>query len=119
MNIKSILLGASAAALAATGAQAADLPVAPEPVDYVRVCDAFGTGFFYIPGTETCLKIGGGVRAEFRMFDVLDNGGSAWDARTDTSTGLRARGYMNLVSLKGCLYAFLMLSCNRSFWKGF
>ncbi|SOC18019.1 porin, partial [Stappia indica] len=43
MNIKSILLGASAAALAATGAQAADLPVAPEPVDYVRVCDAFGT----------------------------------------------------------------------------
>lgn len=59
MNIKSILLGASAAALAATGAQAADLPVAPEPVDYVRVCDAFGTGFFYLPGTETCLKIGG------------------------------------------------------------
>ena len=98
MNIKSILLGASAAALAATGAQAADLPVAPEPVDYVRVCDAFGTGFFYIPGTETCLKIGGGVRAEFRMFDVLDNGGSAWDARTDTSTGLRARGYMNFDS---------------------
>ena len=89
MNIKSIPLGASAAALAATGAQAADLPVAPEPVDYVRVCDAFGTGFFYIPGTETCLKIGGGVRAEFRMFDVLDNGGSAWDARTDTSTGLK------------------------------
>ncbi len=107
MNIKSILLGASAAALAATGAQAADLPVAPEPVDYVRVCDAFGTGFFYIPGTETCLKIGGGVRAEFRMFDVLDNGGSAWDARTDTSTGLRARGYMNFDSRTNTEYGLL------------
>jgi hypothetical protein len=107
MNIKSILLGASAAALAATGAQAADLPVAPEPVDYVRVCDAFGTGFFYIPGTETCLKIGGGVRAEFRAFDMLDNGGSAWDARTDTSTGLRARGYMNFDSRTNTEYGLL------------
>ncbi|MCA1243353.1 porin [Stappia stellulata] len=107
MNIKSILLGASAAALAATGAQAADLPVAPEPVDYVRVCDAFGTGFFYIPGTETCLKIGGGVRAEFRMFDVLDNGGSNWDARTDDSTGMRARGYMNFDSRTNTEYGLL------------
>ncbi len=107
MNIKSILLGASAAALAATGAQAADLPVAPEPVDYVRVCDAFGTGFFYIPGTETCLKIGGGVRVEFRLFDMLDNGGSAWDARTDTSTGIRARGYLNFDSRTNTEYGLL------------
>ena len=107
MNIKSILLGASAAAMAATGAQAADLPVAPEPVDYVRVCDAFGTGFFYIPGTETCLKIGGGVRVEFRLFDMLDNGGSAWDARTDTSTGIRARGYLNFDSRTNTEYGLL------------
>lgn len=27
-----------------------------EPMEYVRVCDAFGTGFFYIPGTDTCLN---------------------------------------------------------------
>lgn len=107
MNIKSILLGASAAALAATGAQAADLPVAPEPVDYVRVCDAFGTGFFYIPGTETCLKIGGGVRAEFRVFDVLNDGGSAWDDRSDTSTGMRARGYINFDSRTNTEYGLL------------
>ncbi|WP_425088547.1 porin [Stappia sp.] len=110
MNIKSILLGASAAALAATGAQAADLPVAPEPVDYVRVCDAFGTGFFYIPGTETCLKIGGGVRAEFRAFDMLSApapNGSAWDQRTDTSTGMRARGYMNFDSRTNTEYGLL------------
>jgi len=30
--------------------------VMAEPVDYVRVCDAYGSGFFYIPGTETCLR---------------------------------------------------------------
>lgn len=64
-KIKSLLLGSAAGLLAVTGAQAADLPIIEaEPVDYVRVCDAYGAGFFYIPGTETCLKIGGYVRAE-------------------------------------------------------
>ncbi|MCC0030297.1 MAG: porin [Brucellaceae bacterium] len=63
MNIKSLLLGSAAALVAVSGARAADVIVAdPEPVEYVRVCDAYGTGFFYIPGTETCIKIGGYVR---------------------------------------------------------
>ncbi|MDR7026930.1 porin [Rhizobium rosettiformans] len=67
MNIKSLLLGSAAALAVVSGAQAADAIVAaePEPMEYVRVCDAFGTGFFYIPGTETCLKIGGEVRVEW------------------------------------------------------
>lgn len=95
MNLKSILLGAAAAAAAATGAQAADLPVAPEPVDYVRVCDAFGTGFFYIPGTETCLRVSGRVRADFYFNDFGDSNNS-WDQRTDTGTSTRARGYIRL-----------------------
>ena len=66
MNIKSLLLGSAAALAAVSGAQAADAIVAaePEPMEYVRVCDAFGTGYFYIPGTETCLKIGGYVRVQ-------------------------------------------------------
>ncbi|MQT13246.1 porin [Segnochrobactrum spirostomi] len=76
MKIKGVLLG-MAGMVAATGAYAADLPAAPaapEPVDYVRVCDAFGTGFFYIPGTETCMKISGYVQAEY---DVGITNGSA------------------------------------------
>ena len=66
MNIKSLLLGSAAALAVVSGAQAADAVVAaePEPMEYVRVCDAYGTGYFYIPGTETCLKIGGVLRAE-------------------------------------------------------
>jgi hypothetical protein len=66
MNIKSLLLGSAAALAVVSGAQAADAVVAaePEPMEYVRVCDAYGTGFFYIPGTETCLKIGGHLRFE-------------------------------------------------------
>jgi hypothetical protein len=62
--MKTFLLG-SAAALGVSGvAQAADLAAVTyaEPVDYVRVCDAFGAGFYYIPGTDTCLRIGGYVR---------------------------------------------------------
>jgi len=69
MKIKSLLLGSAAALVAVSGARAADAIVAaePEPVEYVRVCGAFGTGYFYIPGTETCLKIGGYVRYELNM----------------------------------------------------
>jgi len=72
MNIKSLLLGSAAALAAVSGAQAADAIVAaePEPMEYVRVCDAFGTGYFYIPGTETCLKIGGYVRFDAQYADA-------------------------------------------------
>jgi hypothetical protein len=56
-----MLLGSAAAMIVAGGAQAADLTVA-EPVDYVKVCDAFGAGFYYSPGTDTCIKVGGYVK---------------------------------------------------------
>ena len=64
MNIKSLLLGSAAALVAVTGARAADAVVVaePEPVEYVRVCDVYGAGFYYIPGTETCMKVGGYIR---------------------------------------------------------
>ena len=63
MKIKSLLLGSAAALVAVSGAQAADpVMVEAEPVEYVRVCDAYGAGYFYIPGTETCLKFSGQVR---------------------------------------------------------
>jgi len=62
MNIKSLLLGSAAAFAVVSGARAADVVVAqPEPVEYVKVCDAYGAGFFYIPGTDTCLQISGYV----------------------------------------------------------
>jgi len=98
MNIKSLLIGSAAALMAVSGAQAADAIVAaePEPLEYVRVCDAFGTGFFYIPGTETCLKVGGYVRFQ-TDFGRDEFGASDWesftrarvtfDAKSDTELG--------------------------------
>lgn len=70
--VKSLLLGSAAGVVAVAGAQAADLPVKAKPVEYVKVCSLYGEGFFYIPGTDTCLKIGGWVRAEA----VFNGGGS-------------------------------------------
>ena len=73
MKIKSLLLGSAAALVAATGAQAADaIVVEPEPVEYVRICDAYGSGFFYIPGTETCIAFSGFVRSSYEKVHIKD-----------------------------------------------
>ena len=63
--VKSLLLGSAAGLVAVAGAHAADLPVKAKPVEYVKICSIYGAGFFYIPGTDTCIKIGGWVRAEY------------------------------------------------------
>jgi hypothetical protein len=68
--VKSLILGSAAGLLAMSGAQAADLPVKAKPVEYVKICSLYGAGFFYIPGTDTCIKLGGYLRA-----DVTFNGG--------------------------------------------
>src|ERR1700730_2300986 len=62
--IKSLILGSAAGLVAMSGAQAADLPVKAKAVEYVRICSLYGAGFFYIPGTDTCIKLGGYVRVD-------------------------------------------------------
>src|SRR5262247_3479446 len=61
---KSLMLCSVAGVLATGGAQAADLPIKAKAVEYVRVCSLYGAGFFYIPGTDTCIKLGGYLRVE-------------------------------------------------------
>jgi len=60
--VKSLLLVSAAGLVAVSGAQAADLPVKAKPVEYVKVCSLYGAGFYYIPGTDICMKIGGYIR---------------------------------------------------------
>src|SRR5499426_2934669 len=62
--VKSLLLGSAAGLVAVAGAQAADLPVKAKPVQYVKICNLYGVGFYYIPGTDMCIKIGGYARFE-------------------------------------------------------
>jgi hypothetical protein len=72
--IKSLILGSTAGLIAMSGAQAADLPVKAKAVEYVKICSLYGAGFYYIPGTDTCIKIGGAIR-----LDVAFNSNSTYD----------------------------------------
>ena len=63
--VKSLLLGSAAGLVAVAGAQAADLPVKAKPVQYVKICTLYGDGFYYIPGSETCLRFSGYIRADY------------------------------------------------------
>src|SRR5262249_7407640 len=62
--VKSLLLGSAAGIVAVGGAQAADPPLKAKPVAYVEGCTLDGAGFWYVPGTDTCLKIGSYVRVQ-------------------------------------------------------
>jgi hypothetical protein len=74
--VKSLLLGTAAGLVAVAGAQAADMPVKAKPVQFVKICTLYGDGFYYVPGTDTCLKLGGYVRVQV---DVHAGGGGITD----------------------------------------
>jgi Porin subfamily len=65
--VKSLLFASVACLIATAQARAADLWQAPA-TPYVRICDANGAGFFLLPGTDTCLKIGGLLYGETRLY---------------------------------------------------
>ena len=72
--VKSLILGSAAGLIAMSGAQAADLPVKAKAVEYVRICSLYGAGFYYIPGTDTCIKLGGYLRVETAFNGAVFNG---------------------------------------------
>ena len=96
--MKRLLLGSAAGLVAVTAGQAADLPVKAKPVEYVKICTLYGQGFYYMPGTDLCIKVGGWVRAE-AAYGV--NGSMTWgpynanaNNRTTSNEVFRARGYI-------------------------
>jgi hypothetical protein len=62
--VRCVLLGSAAGIYTVAAAQAADLPRKAEPVEYLRVCSLYGAGFWYVPGTDTCIKIGAFARLQ-------------------------------------------------------
>jgi opacity protein-like surface antigen len=123
MNIKSLLLGSAAALVAVSGARAADAVMAePEAVEYVRVCDAYGAGYFYIPGTETCLKIGGYVRYDMGFGETNglstdgDPYGDAWDKNARFSLQVSTASDTELGTLK--TYAEVRFNYFNDDWSG-
>jgi hypothetical protein len=92
------LASASVGVLMMAGAASAQ-----SAVEYVQVCSLYGNGFYYIPGTDICLKVGGYVRAE--VSTTFGNGDNVFgftgtihpefDARTETAYGT-LRAYLSL-----------------------
>jgi hypothetical protein len=96
--VKSLLLGTAAGLVAVSAGQAADLPVKAKPVEYVKICTLYGAGFYYMPGTDICLKIGGYVRAETTYhsngnFAAGPTGNEIFN-RTSNEWVMRARAYI-------------------------
>ena len=64
----------------------------------MKVCSLYGAGFYYIPGTDICLKVGGWMRFEYGWGS---NGNLAWGpfagyagTRASNNSVMRARGYI-------------------------
>jgi len=77
-------------ALAAAAPEGA--PVDGSKEDAVKACDAFGQGYFYIPGTDTCIKLHGYVRTDMQAGDQMyvrkygDMHRHSWDDITRLTT---------------------------------
>src|ERR1700730_7044554 len=95
--VKSLILGSAAGLIAMSGAQAADLPVKAKAVEYVRICSLYGAGFYYIPGTDTCLKLGGYLRADtvYNTNNDIGFAGGATGAHNRLSNYFTSRARMD------------------------
>src|SRR5437868_13140147 len=78
MKFRTLMLGSAIGVTAAVQAHAADLPLKSKPVEYVKICSLYGAGFFFIPGTDTCIKIGGYLRVD-TTFNGGSHGAPAWN----------------------------------------
>lgn len=111
----------------AGAAHAADLPSSRKgtPVEFVRICNAYGAGYFFIPGTDTCLKIGGQVRGEITVrgnTPTRQNQGAgpfttnlAGQVFTRDLTSFRARAYLKLEARTATEYGALRTVINARF----
>ena len=64
----------------------------------MKVCSLYGAGYYYIPGTDICMKIGGYVRTEWSYGSGADatagpwGGNHGYNTRLDSSSASAATG---------------------------
>lgn len=96
------ILLSTAAVLAATSVDAADLPLKAKAIEYVKVCSLYGAGFYYIPGSDTCVKLGGHIRVATTInggtYDLpyIQSGAGASELRTKNYFNTRERFTFNV-----------------------
>jgi hypothetical protein len=116
--VKSVLLGSAAGLIALGGAQAADLPVKAKAVEYVRICSLYGAGFYYIPGTDTCIKLGGYTRVETGLatstsYDAANTSAAAAHNRLSNYFYSRSRQQLDIDTRTATEYGVV-----RTFFQG-
>jgi hypothetical protein len=125
--VKRVLLGSAAGVFAVAGAQAADLPVKAKPVEYVKVCSLYGAGFWYVPGTDTCIKIGAFVKLQ-TVYHANTGGpfmmGAAANGAGDTSgqqtrTGTSQFGFNNRAAVSFDMRTQTEYGTLRSYFDAF
>jgi hypothetical protein len=96
--------------LVPAGSQAVDLPAKGATlVESVRICSTHGTGFFTIPGTDTCLRIAGRARGEIRYLEP--------GTRADDAIGFRARSRIALDARTRTSYGLLRAKTQYEFTR--
>src|SRR5579872_3759915 len=87
-STRKMLLGTAAATIAVaggagTGAQAADAMLKKAaPIQYVRVCDRYGYGFFQIPGSAICLQLRGQLQSDNAIQPTHDIAFVGWSSKS-------------------------------------
>jgi hypothetical protein len=126
--MKSLLLGSAATLVVVAGAQAADLPTkkgAPA-AEYVKVCKIGNIAGFIIPGSDTCLKIGGLVTAQTTygstadQYNIATNSSGAIPgslvvskyARERDQIGMYTRGRISVDAVSNTAYGPLLAHIN-------
>jgi hypothetical protein len=89
--------------------------VKAKAIEYVKICSAYGAGFYYIPGTDICLRVGGyvfletGVKGRNAAVDVIYDGagGDPVFNSNDNYMQWRARGHVILDARQNTAYGTL------------
>lgn len=117
MKLKTLLIG-SMTVFASAGVQAADLPVKAKAIEYVKICSLYGAGFYYVPGTDTCMKLSGYLRAQTALASNFigygaDSGVGGARNRLSNYYTTRARQTVYLDTRTATEYGMV-----RTFWQG-
>ncbi|MEM9331022.1 MAG: porin [Pseudomonadota bacterium] len=70
VSLPALVLALFAAGSPHDSLAAENIGISPEPANFVRICDAYGTGFFFIPGTETCMRFSGFIRSSYEKVNI-------------------------------------------------
>ncbi|MCJ2015187.1 porin [Methylobacterium sp. J-076] len=103
------------AGLLSLPAEAAELPDRRKMplAESLRVCSAYGQAFFFIPGTDTCLRLSGRTRFEYAYQPSLSRTGNNAGTTPGDYSGFQGRARINLdartQTAYGALRSFIRL----------